>query len=486
MKLSDMLVRVDYKCIAGDSHIEVTDIVYDSRKIKEGCVFVCIDGVISDGHLYASEAVKKGAVALILEHPVDVGESVTQILVKSTRIAMAYMSAQYFNNPAQCVKLIGITGTKGKTSTAFMIKDILDKAGCKCGIIGTIGAFWGDTKVKTGLTTPESYVIHSLFRRMVDDGCDCIVMEVSSQALKLNRTAGIDYDIAVFTNFSPDHISDGEHSSLEEYRKCKELLFCQSRIGIFNNDDELADTFMSSALCEELYTFGTDEDADLCAKDVCKWSDNGVLGVTFNSFGLLNGRVELEIPGVFNVYNAMAAMLVCNCLSISNEIIFNVLASVRILGRVELVHVSEDFSVIIDYAHNEVSTRSVLNTLKEYDPTHIICVYGGGGNRSKLRRYDMGEVTGELADLSVLTCDNPRDEEIESINNDIKIGLARHKGKYVEIPDRTDAISYALQHAVKGDIVVLLGKGHEDYQEIKGIKHHYDERKAVREAAKRL
>lgn len=487
MKLNEMLTGTDYRCISGDSHIDVTDIVYDSRKVTEGCVFVCIDGNLSDGHAYAAEAVSKGAVALILEHPVDdVNDTVTKILVDSSRVAMAFMSAEYFGNPARQVRLIGITGTKGKTSTAFMIKDILDKAGCKCGIIGTVGAFWGDKKIKTGLTTPESYVIHSLFRQMVGDGCDSIVMEVSSQALKLDRTAGIDYDIAVFTNFSPDHIADGEHASLEEYRKCKQILFHQSRTGIFNLDDEMADTFIADAQCENIYTFGTSEDADLYASDICKWSDKGVLGVTFNSSGIINGKVELEIPGVFNVHNALAAMLVCSCLDVCHDIIKEVLHSVRILGRVELVSVSEEFSVIIDYAHNEVSTRSVLDTLLEYNPAHIICVYGGGGNRSKLRRYDMGEVTGELANLSVLTCDNPRDEEIESINNDIKVGLAKHKGKYVEIPDRIDAIAYAMKQAVKGDIILLLGKGHEDYQEIKGVKYHYDEREAVREAAARV
>ncbi|MDE6635600.1 MAG: UDP-N-acetylmuramoyl-L-alanyl-D-glutamate--2,6-diaminopimelate ligase, partial [Lachnospiraceae bacterium] len=398
---------------------------------------------------------------------------VTFIKVASTRYAMAIMSAEYFGNPADEAVIIGITGTKGKTSMSYMIRDMIERTGYRCGIIGTIGAFWGDTKVNTGLTTPESYVIHSLFRRMVDDGCRYIVMEVSSQALKLCRTAGIQFDYAVFTNFSPDHICDGEHASLEEYRQCKEILFTQCKTGIFNIDDEVADIFIKHATCDNIVTFGTSTEADVCTLNIKQWNHGGKLGISYDMAGKYEGEVELEIPGVFNVYNSVAAIIVCRLIGIALEKLTDILKHVRVCGRVELIHVSDEYSVIIDYAHNEVSTRSVLMTLKQYEHNRIICVYGGGGNRSKLRRYDMGEVTGELADLSILTCDNPRDEEISDINNDIKTGLAKHDGKYVEIEDRTDAIEYALRNAVKGDIIVLLGKGHEDYQEIKGVKYHY-------------
>lgn len=497
MMLSDLLVGMDYKCTSGSTNIEVTDLIYDSRKVTEGSAFFCIDGVVTDGHSYAADAVSKGAKALIVEHEVDVNSDIVQIQVESTRKALALMSALYFGKPAGQMKVIGITGTKGKTSTAFMIKNIIENAGQKCGIIGTVGAAWGDNAVTTGLTTPESYVIHSLFRRMADDGCGYVVMEVSSQALKMDRTAGIEFDVAVFTNFSPDHIADGEHASLEEYRQCKQMLFAQCKCGIFNVDDNVADIFIENAACDDIYTYGFDSEHrmltygiedDFCivANDVKQWSQSGKLGISFDVTGSVTGHIKLEIPGLFNVYNAMAAISVCHVLGFEWRDITDNLLSVRIPGRVELVNVSDEYSVIIDYAHNEVSTRSVMETLREYKPAHIICVYGGGGNRSKLRRYDMGEVTGELADLSVLTCDNPRDEEIESINNDIKVGLAKHNGAYVEVPDRVDAIEYAMRHAVKGDIILLLGKGHEQYQEIKGVKYHYDEREAVMEAASRL
>ncbi len=485
MLLRDLLKGTDYRCISGSADTEIADLIYDSRKVTEGTAFFCIDGVITDGHSYAGDAVNKGAVALIVEHEVEVDGNVTQILVKSTRKALACMSAIYFNNPAKRLKVIGITGTKGKTSTAYMVKNIIEHSGAHCGIIGTVGAAWLDKTVTTGLTTPESYIIHELFKKMADDGCEYVVMEVSSQALKMSRTAGIQFDVALFTNFSPDHIADGEHATLEEYRQCKQMLFTQCDTGIFNMDDDTADIFIKEAGCERIVTFGMTAEADIYAHDVEKWSEKGLLGVSFDIEGLVNGNVRLELPGVFNAYNALAAISVCTVLGIDWETIKKSLPSVRVPGRVELVNVSDKFSVIIDYAHNEVSTKSVMETLKEYDPAHIICVYGGGGNRSKLRRYAMGEVTGEYGDLSVLTCDNPRNEEIESINNDIKVGLAKHNGAYVEVPDRVDAIEYAMRQAVTGDIILLLGKGHEQYQEIKGVKYHYDEREAVKEAARR-
>lgn len=479
MKLKELLYELDYKCISGDINTDVCDLIYDSRKAVEGCAFFCISGAVTDGHIYAKDAVKKGATAVIAEEVLDLPENITQILVVSCRDTLAHMSAVFFGNPAKRLKLIGITGTKGKTSTSYMIKDIIEKSGHSCGLIGTVGVFWKDNKVKTGLTTPESYVIHSLLKKMADDGCEYVVMEVSSQALMLHRTAGIEFDIAVFMNFSPDHIGKGEHSSLEEYRKCKEKLFKQAKTGIFNADDEVCDLFVKNSLCEQNYIFGELDGSDLCIKDIRKWSKNGVLGVSYRLSGMIEAEVMLEIPGLFNVYNSTAAAAVCSLLGIDTDTIVRELRNVRIPGRVELVNVSDRFSVIVDYAHNEVSTRSVLQTLREYDPSHIICVYGAGGNRSKLRRYDMGEVTGELADMSVLTCDNPRDEEIKDINEDIKVGLARHNGRYVEIEDRVEAIAYAIRHAEKGDIILLLGKGHEDYMEIKGVKYPYSERDAV-------
>ena len=300
MMLCDMLKGMDYRCLKGSLDIDVTDLIYDSRKVVSGAAFFCIDGVVTDGHSYAADAVAKGATVLIVEHEVEVEGDVTQIQVESTRHTLAHMSAVYFGKPANRMKVIGITGTKGKTSTAYMIKNIIENAGEKCGIIGTVGAAWEDNTVNTGLTTPESYVIHSLFKRMADDGCGYVVMEVSSQALKMERTSGIEFDVGVFTNFSPDHIADGEHATLEEYRHCKQLLFAQCRCGIFNSDDEVSDKFISNASCDTIWTYGIageqTSDCSIIANNVNQWSEAGKLGISFDVTGEVNGHVKLEIP----------------------------------------------------------------------------------------------------------------------------------------------------------------------------------------------
>ena len=400
--------------------------------------------------------------------------------VASARLALALMSAALFDHPARKLVTIGLTGTKGKTTTTYMIKKVLEMAGKKVGLIGTIGAMIGEEHLPSKNTTPESYELHRMFAAMVEAGCEYVVMEVSSQGLKLDRTAGILFDYGIFTNLSPDHIGPAEHASFEEYMECKSLLFRQCRIGIVNADDEHVDGILKGHTCE-VKTFSAEREADLMASDIGFINEDGKLGMHFKVSGCMDCQAKVHIPGRFSVYNSMVTMLVCHLAGISDEAILEGLSKVQVKGRVEMLPVSKDYTLIIDYAHNEVSTRSVLTTLMEYHPKRLICVYGGGGNRSKLRRYDMGEVTGEMADLCVLTCDNPRDEEIRDINNDIKVGLARSNGKYIEIDDRKEAIAYCMKNAEPGDMIVLLGKGHEDYQEIKGVKYHFDEREAVAE-----
>ena len=400
--------------------------------------------------------------------------------VASARLALALMSAALFDHPARKLVTIGLTVKKGKTTTTYMIKKVLEMAGKKVGLIGTIGAMIGEEHLPSKNTTPESYELHRMFAAMVEAGCEYVVMEVSSQGLKLDRTAGILFDYGIFTNLSPDHIGPAEHASFEEYMECKSLLFRQCRIGIVNADDEHVDGILKGHTCE-VKTFSAEKEADLMASDIGFINEDGKLGMHFKVSGCMDCQAKVHIPGRFSVYNSMVTMLVCHLAGISDEAILEGLSKVQVKGRVEMLPVSKDYTLIIDYAHNEVSTRSVLTTLMEYHPKRLICVYGGGGNRSKLRRYDMGEVTGEMADLCVLTCDNPRDEEIRDINNDIKVGLARSNGKYIEIDDRKEAIAYCMKNAKPGDMIVLLGKGHEDYQEIKGVKYHFDEREAVAE-----
>lgn len=483
MKLRKICEEIEYTLLQGSLETEVRDIIYDSRKIAPETMFVCMVGAVTDGHKYIPDAVEKGASVIVLEkeeEAAQIPENITVLKVESARLALALMSAALFDHPARKLVTIGLTGTKGKTTTTYMIKKVLEMAGKKVGLIGTIGAMVGEEHLSSKNTTPESYELHRMFAAMVEAGCEYVVMEVSSQGLKLDRTAGILFDYGIFTNLSPDHIGPAEHASFEEYMECKSLLFRQCRIGIVNADDEHVEGILKGHTCE-VKTFSAEKEADLMASDIGFINEDGKLGMHFKVSGCMDCQAKVHIPGRFSVYNSMVTMLVCHLAGISDEAILEGLSRVQVKGRVEMLSVSKDYTLIIDYAHNEVSTRSVLTTLMEYHPKRLICVYGGGGNRSKLRRYDMGEVTGEMADLCVLTCDNPRDEEIRDINNDIKVGLARSNGKYIEIDDRKEAIAYCMKNAKPGDMIVLLGKGHEDYQEIKGVKYHFDEREAVAE-----
>lgn len=486
MILFDILKDIEYEVLQGDTNTEITDLVYDSRKISENSVFVCLVGANVDGHSFVNQAVEKNAAAVIVEKAVEnIPENMAVIKVKNTRRALAFMSAAYFGYPAKELTTIGLTGTKGKTTTTYMVKSVLEAAGNKTGLIGTTGILIGEELIPAKNTTPESYEIHKLFRQMVDSGCKYAVMEVSSQGLKYDRVAGINFDIGVFTNFSPDHIGPNEHDSMEDYAASKSILFRNCKTAVVNIDDESCDTILNGHTCQ-VVSYAINNNADLKAENIEFIKENGKLGMKFDTAGAVNCDFTVYTPGMFSVYNSLVTIYICNLLGVDNNAIAKGLEIVKVRGRVELVPCSPDFSVIIDYAHNEVSTKSVMNTLAEYKPNRMICVYGGGGNRSKLRRYDMGEVTGAMADLCILTCDNPRDEEIKDINNDIKIGLARSNGKYIEIDDRKEAIKYAIKNAQKGDFIVLLGKGHETYQEIKGVKYHFDEREAVAQIKEEL
>lgn len=485
MRLDKLLERLDYEVLQGTDQTEVTTLINDSRKAEKGSVFVCISGAVSDGHSYAADVAAKGAAALVVEHEVDVPEDVTVILVKDTRYALALMSAAYFGYPADKMKIIGITGTKGKTTTTYMIKSILDGVGHKVGLIGTIEAIIGEKHIPASNTTPESYTIHKYFAEMAEAGCDCVVMEVSSQGLMLHRTAGIPFEIGIFTNLGKDHIGPNEHKDFEDYKRCKGLLFQQCRLGIANVDDRYFKDVFKNATCR-VETFGFSENADLRAENVKLVSRPGYLGVAYHVSGLMNFDVEIDIPGKFSVYNSLTAIAVCRHFQVPAEKIKEVLKQAKVKGRIEMIKVSDEFTLMIDYAHNAMSLESLLTTLKEYNPKRLVCLFGCGGNRSKDRRYEMGEVSGRLADLTIITSDNPRFEEPQDIIDDIKTGIGRTDGKYVEICDRKEAIKYAIANGQPGDVIVLAGKGHEDYQEIRGVKHPMDERVLIAEVLEEL
>lgn len=482
-KLNDLLQEIPYTLVKGSLDTNVSDIIYDSRKVEKDSAFLCISGTTVDAHKFIPDAVAKGASAIIIEKDVEVEGDVTVIKVDSARKALAYLAAAYFDYPAKKLTTIGLTGTKGKTTTTYMVEAILKHAGKKVGVIGTIGAVVDGKQYHTNNTTPESYEVQYLMSEMVKAGCEYMVMEVSSQGLMMNRVDGFTFDYGVFTNLSPDHIGPNEHKDLAEYIYYKSLLFQRCRVGFFNADDQHLNDILKDHTCE-VKTFGFSEDADLRASDAHLLNENGHLGIKFQLNGDINAPMVVNIPGKFSVYNALVALSISHALGIPVEDMQAALKVIKVKGRVEIVPISKDYTILIDYAHNAMSMESILETLREYHPKRLISLFGCGGNRSKLRRYEMGETSGRMADLSIITADNNRFEDIKDILADIKIGLAKTDGKFIEIEDRTDAIHYAIDHAQPGDIIALLGKGHEEYIDVKGVKSHYSEREIIEEYAK--
>lgn len=485
MKLTSLLERLEYEVRQGSADICVTELCNDSRKVREGSVFVCISGAVSDGHDYIEDVRERGVAAVVVERPVEAPEGLTVIHVDDTRYALALMSAAYFGYPAEKLKVIGITGTKGKTTTTYMVKSILEGVGHKVGLIGTIETLIGEESIPASNTTPESYTIHKYFAKMVEAGCDSVVMEVSSQGLMLHRTAGIRFEIGIFTNLGEDHIGPNEHKDFEDYKRCKGILFTQCRLGIANIDDRWYGDVFRYATCRT-ETFGFSERADLRAVNVEHISRPGYLGMKYQTRGLMELDVEIDIPGEFSVYNSLTAIAVCRHFDVPAENIRQALKVAKVKGRIEMVKVSDDFTMMIDYAHNAMSLESLLHTLRDYDPGRLVTVFGCGGNRSRTRRYEMGEVSGRLSDFTIITSDNPRFEEPQEIINDIITGIEKTDGKYIDICDRKEAIRYAIAHGRSGDVIVLAGKGHETYQEIKGVKYDMDDRVLIREVVEEL
>lgn len=482
MVLAALLEKLEYELVSGSADMQIENVVYDSRKVTEGSLFICIEGGTVDGHTFIPDVVKKGAKALIVTKDVSgllpADADVTVVRVKDSRYALAFVSAAYFGHPAEKLKVIGITGTKGKTTTTYLVKSILEHAGHKVGLVGTIEAIIGQEHIPANNTTPESYVLQEYFAKMVEAGCDTVVMEVSSQGLMLHRTQGFVFDYGIFTNIEPDHIGPLEHKDFADYMHCKGLLFKQCRVGIVNCDDAHYQDVIRDHTCK-IETFGFSENADYRAQDLKLISGAGFLGIDFKARGKVNLDIELHAPGRFSVYNALCAIAICNHFGVTADEVKEALLQAHVKGRIELVKVSDDFTLMIDYAHNAMALESLLTTLREYKPKRLVCLFGCGGNRSKLRRYEMGEVSGKLADLTVITSDNPRNEEPQAIIDDIKVGISKTDGKYVEIIDRKEAIAYVIRHGQPGDVIVLAGKGHEDYQEIKGKKYPMDERDII-------
>lgn len=595
-----ILQDLTYRCVQGKLPEEITQVAYDSRKVKPGALFVCIRGQKQDGHGFIQEAIKRGATVILTEKRTYIRQNsvaVTQnkacvswisticiLETEDTRAALASVSERWFDFPQNQLQIIGVTGTKGKTTTAWMIWKMLLQSGLEAGLIGTVAVSYRGWNTESRNTTPESYELYEILRKMADMGCRYVVMEVSSQALKMHRVDGIFFDTAVFTNLREDHIGEGEHADFAEYMECKRRLFRHCRRGVFNRDDPYWQVMWRGSSCRQVSTYGLSGQADFCAKKVQLLRGSNRLGVRYEltvreqmqdtwkeskKSARISGKAEVEqgeryarrlesekreqfagelelekreryartpeseeiqnanvlqeknrreiivnAPGKFSVYNSLAAIAAVSTYQVSWQAVDQVLHTLQVPGRIEMLPVSQRFIVMVDYAHNAMALEALLTTIGDYHPGRIICIFGCGGNRSALRRYQMGEVAGRLADLVVITTDNPREENPEKIAAEIGKGVCAARGYlrkdagnhkcrhnktdsgrvpfchseatyqsnlsgtlYADIPDRAEAIQYGISHAKPGDVVVLAGKGHETCQEINGKKYPMDDRK---------
>lgn len=483
MELKKILVGLEGIKGKGNLDLEITGIENNSKNVKEGYMFIAIKGFSTDGHKYVESAIKNGAICVIVEEGCDlkslnIPEDVTILMVKDTRVALAVCSSNFYENPSAKLKLIGVTGTKGKTTTTFMIKEILEKAGKKVGLIGTIATYINGVRGKdSDRTTPESLELQRTFKEMVDAGVEVCVMEVSSQSLKLHRVDGCKFDIVLFTNFSEDHISEKEHPDMEDYFNSKLKLFEMCKTGIVNADNLYTAKIPRLFPDNNIVTYGIDNFANVLAKDITITNSYVDFRV---KLGERNERVKTGIPGRFSVYNSLAAICVAQKFGIGSETIKEALEEVRVPGRSELVDNKLELAIMIDYAHSPESLENILKATKSYTRGRVISVFGCGGDRDSGKRPIMGEISGKIADYTIITSDNPRTEDPEKIVKQIEEGMKKTKGKYEVEVDRIKAIEKAIKMANKKDIIILAGKGHEPYQEINGVKEPFDERIIVR------
>ena len=471
MKISDLVAGIDYR--GNFENKEAGCITDNSAKVCPGCIFVCIRGNHFDGHTKAAEALENGAVAVVTER--DLGLD-NQIIVDDTRKAYTLLCAAFYGHPERKLKMIGITGTNGKTTTAFVMRGALEKLGCKAGMIGTVKNVIGDTEEPAALTTPDANDLFALLGRMVDAGCEYCVTEVSSQALAQRRVEGIRFACSVFTNLTRDHLD--YHGTAENYMAAKHLLFENSDIAVINIDDEASDYMMSGTPCRNV-TFSVEKNnCDYSAKNI-RCSAKGVKYEIVSNEGI--GRVSFGVPGEFNVYNSMGAVVALTELGFDmKEVIDAVSLSKGVPGRMEVVPTDTPYTVIVDYAHTPDGLKNILVSLRKITEGRIIAVFGCGGDRDRTKRPIMGEIGTNLSDIAVITSDNPRTEDPVAIIDEILTGVEHHRNKKIIVePDRTAAIRKALETAQSGDAVVLAGKGHETYQILSTGKIHYDEREVV-------
>lgn len=483
MNVKELLDGIDYEVVNGKDTTEIINVCYDNRKVKQGDLFVCIKGFATDGHKYAPQAIESGAVAIICEDEMNIeNKDVTVIKVKDSRKALAVCGDNFFDHPSKKMKMIGVTGTNGKTTTTTILKDILTRAGYKVGLIGTIANYIGNEKFHTERTTPESFELQSLFSEMVKQDVDYCVMEVSSHALALDRVYGIQFDAAIFTNLTRDHLD--MHKTFEAYYKAKFKLFENADNCIINIDNEYGKRIVSD-LQEmnseaKIITMSTKEEADYKAEDIN-------LEAISSSFTVRGEEFEMDIPGLYNVQNALGCIAVCEIMNLPIDNIKEGLCNASVRGRCEKVGKNHniDFSIIVDYAHTPDGLENVLSTVKNVTKGRLIAVFGCGGNRDTVKRPQMGKIAEDIADIAIVTSDNPRKEEPSEIIKDILKGMT-DKTNHITIENRYDAIKKAIEIAEKDDSIVIAGKGHEDYQILKDKTIHFDDKEVVEEILNKM
>ena len=481
MILKNLLEKVDIIENSSDLEMSVVGICYDSRHIRNGELFVAIRGFKTNGHEYIADVVQKGASCIICEEIPNV--STPYILVKDSRKALAAISAVWFGYPARKMKIVGVTGTNGKTSVTNLVKHIIENCSAsKVGLIGTNGNFIGDRELSTEHTTPESYEMQKLLDKMVFEGCEYVIMEVSSHALQLSRVYGIEYDVGVFTNLTPDHLDF--HGTMENYALAKAILFENCRVSVINTDDQYA-VIMAEHVAGATMTYAIDDvDADLVGKDVKLQADK--VDFCAVAVGSIN-RVELPIPGLFSVYNALASIAVAILLGFNiDNIALSLKSYVGVKGRAEVIPTGHEYTVLVDYAHTPDALENIITTVQGFVNGKIVTVFGCGGDRDKTKRPQMGKIATELSDVTVITTDNPRTEDPSKIIEEIVAGIESKSATYEVIENRKTAICHALDKLETGDVMIIAGKGHETYQIFGNEKIHFDDREVVTEHLKQL
>ena len=484
MLLNKLISKEEIVNLVGDFNVDITNINSDSRKIKENGLFVAINGFTKNGTEFISNAIENGAKAIIVEPDVDLNslnfdKTITIISVKNTRYALAYASCEFYDNPSRKLKLIGVTGTKGKTTSTFMIKSILEEHGLNVGLIGSIAVYINKDKIEdTDRTTPESFEIQKHLANMVEKNVDVAIIEVSSQAMKLDRVTGCEFDVSLFTNLSEDHISAKEHPNMEDYFNCKLELIKNSKHGVINNDDEIVSNIKNLLPNKDIKTFAIDNNADFKVNKESVVITDSYIDFSFQ-FNGKEEKVEAAIPGKFSIYNAIGAIGVCSFFGVTADEIRNALKDLKVLGRSELVPNKLGLTIMIDYAHTPSSLESILTAVRSYAKGRVICAWGVGGDRDAKKRPIMGEISGRLADYTVLMSDQVRTEDPLKILKEIEVGIIPTGKPYKIIVDRTEGIKYAISIAKKGDIIVIPGLGHDLYLEKNGVKYPYDERKVI-------